>query len=738
MNMGWKAIHRWLGLTLGALALVLGLTGALLAVDPVQQAWQAPGAADDLPVATVVQQAERSIAGIEELRRLPSGVVAVYAFDGDQARAVRIDPTDGAILGPYQPSALPRWVKNLHRQLLLGDAGRWGAAATALAMLVLSLSGLVLLLRRMGGWRHVAGRVRGTLAQRVHVVSGRIVLAVLLLSSATALYMSATTLGLVELDAEPEPEVASVVNGQPDIAGARIALLQQVRLKDLRALNFPDAADPEDTWKLTTSQGETWLDRYSGEVLATQPASTAQRLYDWALLLHAGEGAWWSWAVLLGLTGASIPLFWVSGLLIWWRTRQERPRIAGNSPLAQADMLIFVASESGSTWGFAQALHSALVRAGHRVHSAPLERFGLGPAARQVFVLAATYGEGQAPAHASGALARITALPARDIPVTVLGFGDRQFPAYCAYAEQVDSMLRERGWPVLLPLERIHQQSAQQFALWGEALAAALGEPLTLDLRPRLPATTALRLVSRQDYAGREGQPAAILRFTWPALSIWERLRGRGLARFDAGDLIAIVPPGSPVPRYYSLASGSADGFVEICVRYLPGGLCSTWLLGLQPGDHVPAFIRENPGFALPASRRPVLLIGAGTGVAPLAGFIRRNERRVPMHLWFGARDPARDYYFRPEIERWQEEGRVASVQTAFSRVPDGGGYVQDALRRDAERVRQLVSQGALVRVCGSRPMAHGVAETLDQILAALRLSVAQLKARGRYAEDVF
>jgi len=194
---------------------------------------------------------------------------------------------------------------------------------------------------------------------------------------------------------------------------------------------------------------------------------------------------------------------------------------------------------------------------------------------------------------------------------------------------------------------------------------------------------------------------------------------------FAAGDLIAIVPPGSPVPRYYSLASGSADGFVEICVRHLAGGVCSTFLLGLQPGEQVQAFIRENPGFALPASRRPVLLIGAGTGVAPLAGFIRRNERRVPMHLWFGARDPARDYYFRPEIERWQAEGRVASVRTAFSRVPDGGGYVQDALRRDAGRVRELVSRGALVRVCGSRPMAHDVAEILNQILSALRLSVA-------------
>jgi sulfite reductase (NADPH) flavoprotein alpha-component len=173
-----------------------------------------------------------------------------------------------------------------------------------------------------------------------------------------------------------------------------------------------------------------------------------------------------------------------------------------------------------------------------------------------------------------------------------------------------------------------------------------------------------------------------------------------------AGDLVGIVPPGSAVPRYYSLASGWEDGFLEICVRQMPGGLCSTHLLGLQPGGPVAAFIRSNPGFALPRTRRPVVLIGAGTGVAPLAGFIRRNDRHIPMHLYFGGRDPARDFYFGPEIQRWLAEGRLASVQTTFSRVPEGGGYVQDALRRDAERLRDLVAQGAIVRVCGSRAMA--------------------------------
>ncbi|WP_027996376.1 PepSY domain-containing protein [Simplicispira psychrophila] len=735
--MGWKAIHRWLGLTLGTLALVLGISGAILAFDPVQQAWQAPAAPGGLSVATLVERVTRTVPTVEEIRHLPSGAIVVFSFDGDQAKASYVDPANGQVLGAWQPSALPRWVKNLHRSLLLDDAGRWAAAGIALAMALICVSALVLLLRRMGGWSRLAARVRGSLAQRIHVVTGRVVLALLCLTSITALYMSATTLGLVALDAGTEPEVVSVVAANqtalPALPAAQLILLQNLSAQDLHKLNFPDATDPEDTWKVATSQGEGWINRYSGQTLAWQDATLAQRVYDWARVLHTGEAAW-PWAVVLALVGASVLLFWLSGVTIWWQTRGQAPHITGNSPLAQADVLIFVASEGGSTWGFAQALHDALGHNGHRVYTGALEQFQTTATTRQVFVLAATYGEGQAPAHASHALERIAQLSASAVPVTVLGFGDRQFPAFCAFAEALETTLRAQGWPALLPLECIHQQSSQQFARWGRTLAQALGEPVVLDYVPRMPPTTALTLVARQDYPGSTGEPTAILRFAWPAQD-----GGRhGLAHFAAGDLVGIVPPGSAVPRFYSLASGWADGFLEICVRQMPGGLCSTHLLGLQPGHSMAAFIRSNPGFALPRTRRPVLLIGAGTGVAPLAGFIRRNDKHTPMHLYFGGRDPAQDFYFGTEIQQWLGEGRLAKVQTAFSRVPDGGGYVQDALRRDAERVRDLLAQGAIVRVCGSRAMAHDVAETLDTLLAPLCLSVSQLKAKERYAEDVF
>ena len=134
-----------------AWSVVLGLTGAILAFDPVQETWQAPAAPGDRSVATRVQRVTRTIPGAEEIRHLPSGAIVVFGFVGDQAQAHYVDPADGKVLSAWEPSALPRWVKNLHRSLLLGDAGRWGAAGIARAIGLICVSDLVLLLVRVGG-----------------------------------------------------------------------------------------------------------------------------------------------------------------------------------------------------------------------------------------------------------------------------------------------------------------------------------------------------------------------------------------------------------------------------------------------------------------------------------------------------------------------------------------------------------------------------------------------------------
>ncbi len=231
--------------------------------------------------------------------------------------------------------------------------------------------------------------------------------------------------------------------------------------------------------------------------------------------------------------------------------------------------------------------------------------------------------------------------------------------------------------------------------------------------------------------------PTAILRVALPKATLWARLAGPGFARFQAGDLLGILPEGSTVPRFYSMASGSRDGFVEIVVKKHPGGLCSGQLLALEPGDAVQAFLRRNPGFHAGRGRAPLILIGAGTGIGPLAGIIRANARHRPVHLFFGMRHPDSDFLYGDDLTAWAAQGRLTKLSTAVSRG-SRPHYVQDALRAEAAQVAEAIRQGAKVMVSGGRDMAQGVAHALDDILASMGLTPAMLKAGGRYVEHVY
>ena len=130
-------------------------------------------------------------------------------------------------------------------------------------------------------------------------------------------------------------------------------------------------------------------------------------------------------------------------------------------------------------------------------------------------------------------------------------------------------------------------------------------------------------------------------------------------------------------------------------------------------------------------------MIGAGTGIAPLAGFIRHNRHHRPVHLYWGGRDPRSDFLYAVDLAQCLDDDRLARFKPAFSRTV-GGSYVQDSLREDTSTIRDLVTQGARVMVCGGRDMASGVRAALDDILAPLGETAQHLKATGRYLEDVY
>ncbi len=686
-----RALHRWPGLLALALVTMLALSGAALSVFPAAERLAAPQAEAGLSVAALAERIQAAYPGVEQIRRAPSGRITAYWFDQGAPGAAVIDPATGQGVASADPNPVERWLTNLHRSLFLDDAGRIAMAAGAAAMLVLSLSGAALVARRAGGWRRWFAPLRGPLAGRLHVEIARIAVLGLFLSSATALWMTASTFDLLP-DSGATPAIPAEVSGETGVALAEMAMLGDTPVAELRELSFPYPGDATDVFTLKTDRGTGYLDQGTGALLSWADLTGWERVSETIYMLHTGQGAA-TLGLVLGLMALGVPVMGGTGVLIWLAGRRARPRIRGNQPAGPGRDDPARRQRGRQHLGLRRDAACRADRRPARASTRRRCRLSHLTATRAPNVSSssrrpmATAMHRPRPRASSTGLRRSTERPTA--AVAVLGFGDRSFPAYCAFAKAVAAAAEAKGWPELLPFDTIDRQSPQDFARWGRALGQALGIELELAHQPVLPATETLTLVSRRDYGAEVQAPTAILRFALPRATLWQRLTGRGFARFAAGDLLGIVPEGSAVPRFYSLASGNRDGFVEIVVRKHPGGLCSGQLMALEPGDTVSAFLRRNPGFQAGRDRAPLILIGAGTGIGPLAGFVRANARRRPIHLFFGMRHPDSDFLYGEELAVWQTDGRLQRLVTAVSRGARPH-YVQDALRAEGAEVARL------------------------------------------------
>jgi cytochrome P450/NADPH-cytochrome P450 reductase len=186
-------------------------------------------------------------------------------------------------------------------------------------------------------------------------------------------------------------------------------------------------------------------------------------------------------------------------------------------------------------------------------------------------------------------------------------------------------------------------------------------------------------------------------------------------------------------------------------------GVASTYLSQLSPGDRVLVATRpSNIRFQLPSdASTPIIMICAGSGIAPFRGFLQERSLRKkqgihvgPALLFFGIDDPDVDFLYREELSQWEQEA-VVRVMSAYSERPEGNmRYVQDVVWAKREEITRLFSQGAIVYVCGDgKNMAPAVRSTLVEIYRTSTNSTQEEadlwadtmeRERGRYVADIF
>ncbi len=186
-------------------------------------------------------------------------------------------------------------------------------------------------------------------------------------------------------------------------------------------------------------------------------------------------------------------------------------------------------------------------------------------------------------------------------------------------------------------------------------------------------------------------------------------------------------------PRLYSISSSNLPdpGEVHITVasvRYNTNdrhreGACSTFLAGrITEGEKIPVFVEKNPSFRLPQDQSPVIMIGAGTGIAPYRAFLQhRAEESIQGNTWlfFGDRRFRHDFLYQLEWQKFIKNGILQKMNVAFSRDGAQKQYVQHKLAEHATEIWQWISNGAVIYICGDRKnMAADVQKTLKEIIA--------------------
>ncbi|WP_162651886.1 PepSY domain-containing protein [Lentilitoribacter sp. Alg239-R112] len=731
-----RSVHSLSGLIIGLLVSVVAFTGAYLSVEPMLE--RIPVATSHgISVAEITHMANQKVTGIERIERKASGAVLIHGLSQNEVSTSVLNTKTGEVTPQTPRSVTMSFMNELHRSIFLGDFGRIIAGISAICLLFISYSGLVMLAKRMGGWTKIFSSARGTKSQRLHIDIARVTMAGFTLSAITGLYMSMVTFAVLpDASTETLPFPEEVAIGSP-ISPADMSALLSVPLSNLRELTFPYPDDPTDVFTIKTASGAGFIDQVTGEIIAFSENGRAQKTYEKIYMLHTGQGGGLTsalFAIILGLSALAIPVLSFTGIIIWLKRRRSGGRIEQNSDLETADTIILVGSEGNATWGFASTLHKALTEQGKKVRTEAMNSISQDHLdVAHVFILTSTYGDGIAPSSADQFEAKLRALELNPLTkFNVLGFGDKQFTDFCAFANKVEILLRKKQANFLDPLSKINQQSSQSFKDWGKTIGQKMGVNLDLEHVPRNIKTQQIALSKIVARSQENDAPTAILRF-----ALRQELLSSKMKTFEAGDLIGVIPPISSVPRYYSIASSSDDGFIEICVKLHKCGLCSNYLLNLEEGELINFFLKENLRFKPDQTDAPIVMIGAGTGIAPLAGIARQNTEQRPTYLFWGGRNPHTDFIYKDTLVDLMNRNRLSKIFLAFSRFANRL-YVQDRLKLEAELLKSLVAQGAQIMVCGGPEMANSVRETINSILVPQGETITSLQLQNRYLEDVY
>lgn len=357
-------VHMWVGLVLGLLLALLGLSGSILVYDDAIAELLAPApraAATGTPLSLDrMADAARGVAGrgalLITLPRETGEAVSVRVTqarprdggarpaEGPRAPATQvfIDPVSGAVLGTRKAQLPPllMFAHQLHGNFLIGGReGRQFVGWLGLAMLVLGATGLVLWWPKRGQWKYaffVRRTAKGLRFHReLHAATGIWIFLVFMAVSFSGVAIAfPESVGMVTggapaplpFNLREGPAVTPLAGAAAIGPAAAVSLAQQALPNALpTGIALPARRDQAVIVSMLTYGAigaSVYVDPWRARVMAVRDPSA--NFIAWQRPLHQGMGFGAIWRALVFLSGLVPALFVVTGVTMWVKKRRQR------------------------------------------------------------------------------------------------------------------------------------------------------------------------------------------------------------------------------------------------------------------------------------------------------------------------------------------------------------------------------------------------------------------------------
>ncbi|CAL2104505.1 conserved membrane protein of unknown function [Tenacibaculum sp. 190130A14a] len=713
----WRYSHLTLAISSFIFILIASLTGIILAFEPISNQLQ-PYAINtsNITLSETLTSLQKEYEEVVMLEVDENNYVTTSVITKDgKNETFYVNPKTGKkIQNTASRAPIYKFATNLHRSLFLKSTGRILVGFFSFLLFLITVTGTLLLIKRQGGIIQFFTKVvKEDFKQFYHVILGRFFLIPIVIITLTGVYLS-----LEKFSVLPKTKINHQYGSNTESYVKKpiqdFNLFQKTKLSELHSLEFPFSEDEEDYFFLKLKTKEILVHQYSGAIISNQQLSWYKIISNWSLILHTGRGTI-VWSLVL-LTSCFVILFFIySGFAITLKRRKKSKLPKNKYHKKDAEFIILVGSESGSTFSFAEALYDAFIKKNKTVFIDVLNNYTTYKKAKHLILLTSTYGEGEAPSNGTNFLKLIDTIQQENsLLFSVVGFGSKAYRKFCHFAIEIDNKLRENNnFSRALPLKKIHNQSFTDFKSW--VIEFTNTHSFSLEVQQKLG-----KRKKQQNFKVIHKTPLNI------DDSFLLRLQPTKKLNFSSGDLLAITPKEDNIKRLYSI--GKIENDILLSIKKHELGICSNLLFKLEEQESIKAVIEKNKDFHFPKKSKELILIANGTGIAPFLGMLNTTTKT---HLFWGGRT-------KESLKLYDAYLQNNNIHVAYSQK-NNKEYVQDLVANQKDLVSSVLQNDGTIMICGSIAMMKSVLIVLNQItLEKLNTRLTTFHKRNQIKTDCY